>query len=345
MVIMLRDRSCTAPEQVLLTGEKSMRPQAGTETMKAYQRREAEGFFQKYLAGDSILDIGYRGGKPDSVPVTDRAIGIELDYPGYDGKHLPFESNSQDSVFASHSLEHIDDYKAVLADWYRVLKLGGYLIIAVPHRDLYERKPTLPSRCNADHKRFYTPASLLSEIEESLPVGAYRVRSLKDIDDGFDYALLPHQHPTGSYEIEIVIQKIGTPIYASCLRQSSMSIELSEFYAKSVCRLLQALRDGRDTDALEIVAFLKTQALPSFAELQRLMKIFDPLSSGIDMRTTEPARRALTELIAASPFDEQFYIAQYSDIAALAEKQLAGFAHSHYVNAGYFAGRLSGPHS
>jgi predicted SAM-dependent methyltransferase len=53
---------------------------------------------------------------------------------------LPFPDASQDTVFASHVLEHIEDWAASLVDWYRVLKIGGYMVIAVPHRDLYERK-------------------------------------------------------------------------------------------------------------------------------------------------------------------------------------------------------------
>jgi len=119
---------------------------------------------------------------------------------------------SQDAILASHVLEHIEDWAASLADWYRVLKIGGHMVIAVPHRDLYERRSFLPSIFNEDHKRFYTPASLLSEIEDALPVGGYRIRSLKDVDDGFDYAIPPDRHAVGCFEIELVLQKIEIPV-------------------------------------------------------------------------------------------------------------------------------------
>ena len=128
----------------------------------------------RYFSGPAILDIGFRGGDPDAEPITETAIGVELDYPGYDGLTLPFADESQDTVLAAHVLEHISNYRPVLRDWLRVLKIGGHLVVMVPHRDLYERLPDLPSRWNGDHKRLYTPASLMREIEDSLPVNAYR---------------------------------------------------------------------------------------------------------------------------------------------------------------------------
>ena len=193
----------------------------GPESKKNYEIRLKEGFIARYLSGDQVLDIGYRGGTENAVPITEKAIGIELDYPGYDGKTLPFSEQSQDAVYSSHCLEHIDDYATVLADWYRVLKIGGFMIVMVPHRDLYERKASLPSRYNGDHKRFYTPASLLTEIELSLPVAGYRVRSLRDLDTGFDYMIPPETAPAGSYEIELVLEKIAIPYYSKNLRPPS----------------------------------------------------------------------------------------------------------------------------
>jgi SAM-dependent methyltransferase len=313
--------------------------QLGPETLHSHQRREAEGFYSRFLSGDSILDIGYRGGDPNSVPVTENAIGVELDYPGYDGLHLPFETNSQDSVFASHCLEHIEDYKTVLADWYRVLKIGGYLIIAVPHRDLYERKATLPSRFNADHKRFYTPASLLTEIEESLPVGGYRIRSLKDVDTGFNYAILPDQHAQGSYEIELVIQRIAPPVYVDQLRPSLLSTEWRAFYASLLCKAVQALKDGRAADVQEIVSFLAKQPLPTFAELKRQIKMMPAHANDIKTEAIADLKSILTPVIMAQPFDAGPYVKKYEDVAQMVEKRGIEYARLHYAHHGYFEGR------
>lgn len=181
------------------------------ESKQSYHKRLKEGFFNKYLKG-MVLDIGYRGYENwETVPVVPNAIGIDLNYPGYDGKTLPFSDESVDSVYASHTLEHLEDYKWYIRDWFRVLKINGFLIISVPHRDLYEKRKHLPSRWNADHKRFYTPSSLLAEIEESIEPNSYRIRSLCDNDENFNYSIDPYSHSAGCYEIELVIQKIKKP--------------------------------------------------------------------------------------------------------------------------------------
>ena len=47
---------------------------------------------------------------------------------------LPYEDNSIDEVFSSHTLEHISKFKIVdtLKEWYRVLKPDGKLTLRVP---------------------------------------------------------------------------------------------------------------------------------------------------------------------------------------------------------------------
>lgn len=184
----------------------------GSESRKTYRSKIESGFFDRYLSGSAILEIGYKGYSDGSVPIVPQAIGIDLDYPGYDGATLPFADESQDAVYTSHCLEHISDYKRAIREWFRVLKPGGYLVIIVPHQFLFERRPRLPSLANADHKRFYTPASLLGEIEEVLEANSYRVRHLVDNDFGFDYSVPPWQQSVvGCYEIELVLEKIRPP--------------------------------------------------------------------------------------------------------------------------------------
>jgi hypothetical protein len=82
----------------------------GPEAARSYQRRVETGFFDKYLAGENILDIGYRGEDQTSVPIVEKAIGIDLDFPGHDGVHLPFPDGSQDTGFSGHSYEHIGGF-------------------------------------------------------------------------------------------------------------------------------------------------------------------------------------------------------------------------------------------
>jgi SAM-dependent methyltransferase len=186
----------------------------GPETARSEARRNRYPlytFFGEYMGGTG-LDIGYRGSITDNPePVLPGAIGVDRDYPGYNGRVLPFADESQDYVYSSHCLEHIKDAVPALQEWMRVVKTGGFLIITVPHRDLYEKKLSRPSKWNAGHKRFYTPAVLLTEVEAAFEPNSYRVRHLIDCDEGYDYSIGPAKHAAGEYQIELVLQKIKKP--------------------------------------------------------------------------------------------------------------------------------------
>lgn len=182
----------------------------GEESSKTYDQKIHNGFFDQYMSGKG-LELGYKGYLQGIVPILESAIGVDLDYPGYDGKTLPFADESQDYVYNSHTLEHISNWEQAIKEWFRVTKVGGHIIIIVPHAYLYEKKFSLPSRWNGDHKRFYTPGHLLMEIESSLQPNTYRVRYCQDNDQHFDYTIPPEKHSGGCYEIECVIQKIKKP--------------------------------------------------------------------------------------------------------------------------------------
>lgn len=178
-----------------------------TESSHTYDQKIYSGFFNKYLSGSVVLDIGYKGDKSDAVPILPSAIGIDLDYPGYDGQSLPFANLSVDSIYTSHCLEHIPNYCGAIIEWFRVLKVGGYLIIVVPDMFFYEKKQHPPSNWNPDHKRFYTPSRLLREIEETLDPYSYQVCHLTQNHGNDNYFLGDKKHSNGPYEIELVIRK------------------------------------------------------------------------------------------------------------------------------------------
>lgn len=183
----------------------------GIESIKSYTDKIDNGFLEKYLNGENILEIGYQGYNAGRkvIPIVEKAIGIDHGYPEYDGIHLPFPDESQDAVYTSHVLEHIPDWELALQEWFRVLKIGGFLIIVVPHWLLYEKKKELPSRfAGSGHFRYYLPSTLLAEIQEALPLGEWRLRHMCDNDKSFDYNLPDITHSEGCYEIECVIEKI-----------------------------------------------------------------------------------------------------------------------------------------
>ncbi|TXG77596.1 class I SAM-dependent methyltransferase [Candidatus Dojkabacteria bacterium] len=164
---------------------------------------------------DPGIDIGFSGGSRGGANYKPAFgfTGVDLNYPGYDGLHLPFKTESLKTVHASHVLEHIYDWEVVIGEWFRVLEVGGHLIINVPHQCLYEKQFKLPSEWNKDHKRFYMPSVLLSEIEMSLDPNTYRLIYCRDNDWDFNYELGPDDHSEGCYEIECVIQKIKPPTW------------------------------------------------------------------------------------------------------------------------------------
>jgi len=59
---------------------------------------------------------------------TDHAdIVTNLDQP------WPWKDNSVDEIFAAHVIEHVTDHITFMKEAQRVLKVGGYLTIRVPH--------------------------------------------------------------------------------------------------------------------------------------------------------------------------------------------------------------------
>lgn len=299
----------------------------------SYLRREGSGFFDRYLSGPNILDIGYAGEDPGSGPVVDHAIGIDLDYPGYDGIHLPFSNHSQDAVFSSHCLEHIADYRLALLEWYRVLRVGGYLVVLVPHKYLYERKSTLPSYFNPQHKRFYTPARLLSEFEEVLPVNGFRVRHLADNDFDFNYSVGVGEHARGSCEIELVIQKIERPL---CSDLFELAPE-RKAYVDSCRRLIvDALRravEGRL--AVEDVKIM-VRGLAYFPCYKIIKSEIDLASKG---GFGKNARDIIKQVLTAVWFNEELYLQLYPDIQEAMRNGVISAAREHFIHAGYFEGR------
>lgn len=102
-----------------------------------------------------------------------------------DVSKLPlFGDESMDFVFSSHTLEHIVDYKATLAEWWRVVKPGGYMILYLPHKDFYPNIGTPGSNC--DHKHDFTPLQIELAMRE-IAVSFDLVRN-EDRNEEYEYS-------------------------------------------------------------------------------------------------------------------------------------------------------------
>lgn len=93
-----------------------------------------------------------------------------------------FATGSMDFCFSSHLLEHITDYKTALAEWMRVVKIGGHLVLYVPDEDEYP-KVGEPG-ANPDHKWNVN----YDRVFEAMPDGFNLVRFEKR-NDGYEYSL------------------------------------------------------------------------------------------------------------------------------------------------------------
>ena len=128
------------------------------ECSKSISRRLADSNFTcKYFAGEG-LDIG---GKPDPLSLYSelfcQVTSIRTwDWEDGDAQFLAgVVDGAFDFVHSSHCLEHLVEPIIGLANWLRVVRPGGHLIVTVPDEDLYEQG-IFPSTFNRDHKWTFT---------------------------------------------------------------------------------------------------------------------------------------------------------------------------------------------
>ena len=181
------------------------------ETSKAKPRRSREGFFDLYCRGRGI-DIGV--GRIDSVGADPLLPDIDTwDKDNGDATFMiGVQDETYDFVYSSHCLEHIENPALALKNWFRILKPGGFLLLYVPHRDLYESRTELPSVWNGDHKFFLLPdrdeppftLGLLPLLAGNLS----GIQSLRVYECREGWSPVPDgTHPHGEYSIEAIIEK------------------------------------------------------------------------------------------------------------------------------------------
>lgn len=100
-------------------------------------------------------------------------IGVDNGHHwGLNGVNMPIESaddlslfasQAYDFVFSSHLLEHMEDYKKALREWWRVIRPGGHLCLYLPHKDFY---PNIgQDGSNPDHKHDFAPADIVEAMK------------------------------------------------------------------------------------------------------------------------------------------------------------------------------------
>lgn len=128
-----------------------------------------------YCTGNGV-DLGSSGD-----PVVPHAIQVDLPPAQY--KHynttrpeaviqwrgsaldLPFKNSTLDFVHSAHLLEDFTDWRPALSEWDRVLKPGGYMIIAVPDHGRFRAAVAAGQGDNMSHKH----ESHVGELTAALP--------------------------------------------------------------------------------------------------------------------------------------------------------------------------------
>lgn len=99
-----------------------------------------------------------------------------------------FGSASMDFVYSSHLLEHMEDPLKSLKEWWRVVKVGGYLVLYLPHDTLYP-KVGEPG-ANEDHKHNLNE-DIVSEWMFQVDSGWDLVNcQVRDQDDEYSFLMI-----------------------------------------------------------------------------------------------------------------------------------------------------------
>jgi len=106
-----------------------------------------------------------------------------------DAARLPlFADASVESVFSSHLLEHIEDWHGALREWWRLVKVGGHLVLYLPHRDFYPRigQPG----ANPDHQHDFAPSDIVDFFSLAFPDWSLVAHQARNNDDEYSFLLV-----------------------------------------------------------------------------------------------------------------------------------------------------------
>lgn len=176
-------------------------------------------FLNRYFVGSGV-DIG---GKPDPLvlyrELFPRICSVRTwDWEDGDAQQLAnVADEALDFVHSSHCLEHLTDPREGLANWFRVLRPEGHLIVTVPDEDLYEQG-VFPSTFNRDHKWTFTIHKPQSWSERSINVlellvalgPSAQIVKVQLLDASYRYSLPRFDQtltPVGECGIEFVVRK------------------------------------------------------------------------------------------------------------------------------------------
>ncbi len=103
-----------------------------------------------------------------------------------------FADGAYDFVFSSHALEDQEDTLGTLREWWRKVKVGGCLILYLPHRDYY---PNVGQPgANPAHKHDFLPADIIA--------------AMREVGGGWDLVECQERNGSNEYSFLTVFRKV-----------------------------------------------------------------------------------------------------------------------------------------
>lgn len=143
-----------------------------------------------------------------------------------------FADGCVDTVFSSHTLEHLDEPRAALAEWWRLLSVGGHLVLYLPHRDFY---PNIgQAGANPDHKHDFRPIDIELAMRAVAPDWTLLVNEERNGGREYSFLQVYRKEAAGTG------QAIAEPLPAKRAGVVRVGGHGDALWASSVCAHLKA---------------------------------------------------------------------------------------------------------
>ena len=120
---------------------------------------------------EAAMERGWEGvGVDVSREAVEACCSRGLECYSVDGLALPFEEKSFDLVTSWHVIEHVSDVRKTLAEWQRVLKPGGILVMETPDASspkVISRGKNYERFWAAEHTYTFSPATLSAFAQQA----------------------------------------------------------------------------------------------------------------------------------------------------------------------------------
>lgn len=94
-----------------------------------------------------------------------------------------FADEGLDFVYSSHTLEHLDNTNKALREWWKKVKVGGHLVLYLPHKKFY---PNIGSpNANPDHKFDFMPQDIVNKMKD---IGSWDLLRNEDRNEDEEYS-------------------------------------------------------------------------------------------------------------------------------------------------------------